>query len=134
MCLIYFITRWTQCSLFIVKSIKLGWTRKVWLKITTLVILSPFLFPPKKQVRRKGEWIAKIKIKSHAFLLDLIKNRRNNWTQTVTFVNCHQWMTKLKGMLLTTTLIILFPFSLPSLKKREKEKENEKITYNAYFA
>ena len=31
---------------------------------------SPFLFPPKKEGRRKGEWIAKIVIKSHAFLLD----------------------------------------------------------------
>ena len=30
-----------------------------------------------------------------------------------------------KVWLLTTTLVIPFPFSLPSLKKREKEKENE---------
>ena len=31
---------------------------------------SPFLFRPIKQGRRKGEWIAKIVIKIHAFLLD----------------------------------------------------------------
>ena len=34
---------------------------------------SPFLFPPKKEERRKREWIAKNLIKSPAFLLDHVK-------------------------------------------------------------
>ena len=41
------------------------WRRKFdWLKIKT------FLYPPKQDRRRKGEWIAKIVILSHPFLLD----------------------------------------------------------------
>ena len=39
-------------------------SRKAWHLTTTFVI--------KKEGRRKGEWIAKIMIKSHAFLLDPI--------------------------------------------------------------
>ena len=35
---------------------------------------SSFLFPPKKEGRRKGEWIAQIVILSHAFLLNQIKS------------------------------------------------------------
>ena len=34
------------------------------------LFFSPFLFPLKKEVRRKGEWMSKSVIKSHAFLLD----------------------------------------------------------------
>ena len=34
------------------------------------VFFPPFLFPPKKEGRRKGAWIEKLLIKSHAFLLD----------------------------------------------------------------
>ena len=42
-----------------------GFWPRLWL------FFSPFLFPPKKK-RRKGECIAKIEIKSHDFLLDLL--------------------------------------------------------------
>ena len=45
--------------------------RKAWLLTTTFLFFSSFLFPPKKEGRRKGKWIAEIVIKSHAFLLDL---------------------------------------------------------------
>ena len=40
------------------------------LKSRFWLFFSPFLFPPKKEGRRKGEWIAKIVILSHTFLLD----------------------------------------------------------------
>ena len=40
------------------------------LKSRLWLFFSPFLFPPKKEGRRKGELIAKIVILSHAFLLD----------------------------------------------------------------
>ena len=38
--------------------------------ISPCLFFSPFLFPPNKEGRRKGELIAKIVIKSHVFLLD----------------------------------------------------------------
>ena len=48
-------------------------SRKAWLLTTTLFILFHFYLPSlKKEGRRQGERIAKIVIKSHAFLLDLI--------------------------------------------------------------
>ena len=54
-------------------------SRKVLLLTTTLVIFSLFLL--KKVERRKGEWIANIVIKSHAFLLDHPDARLNtNYT------------------------------------------------------
>ena len=53
-------------------------SRKEWLLTMTLAILFSFLFPLKKEGRRKGERIAKIKIKSHAFLLDLQWPFRSN--------------------------------------------------------
>ena len=40
------------------------------LKLRLWLFFSRFLFPPKKEGRRKGEWIAKIVFLSHAFLLD----------------------------------------------------------------
>ena len=55
-------------------------SRKAWLLTTTLVILFLFfssLFK-KKEERIKGEWIAKIVMKSHAFLLNLYFNRKDN--------------------------------------------------------
>ena len=43
------------------------------LKSRLWLFFSPFLFPPKKQGERKGEWIGKIVILSHAFMLDLYR-------------------------------------------------------------
>ena len=40
------------------------------LKSQLWLFFFPFLFPPKKDGRGKGEWIAKIMILSHAFLID----------------------------------------------------------------
>ena len=34
----------------------------------------PFLFPPKREGRRKGKWISKVVVKNNAFLLDLKSN------------------------------------------------------------
>ena len=45
---------------------------KIEQKGMTFLILFPFLFPPKKEGRRKGE-LAKIVIKGHDFLLDPIQ-------------------------------------------------------------
>ena len=48
-------------------------SRKAWLLTSTLVNLFPFsLRSSKNEGRRKGEYIAKIVIKSHAFLLDRV--------------------------------------------------------------
>ena len=46
-------------------------SRKAWLKITTFAILFNFSSLLKNEGRKKGERIAKIRILSHAFLLDL---------------------------------------------------------------
>ena len=42
------------------------------LKSQLLLLFSPFLFPPKKEGRGKGEWIKKIVNLRHVFLLDQI--------------------------------------------------------------
>ena len=49
------------------------------LKLRLWLFFSPFLFPPKKEGRRKGECIAKIVILSHAFLDHHFHQHPNLW-------------------------------------------------------
>ena len=57
-------------SLYIYLSMDQAERHDIWPRLW--LFFSPFLSPSKKEGRRKGEWIARIIIKSHAFLLDHI--------------------------------------------------------------
>ena len=67
-------------------------------------------------------------------VLKLFTLRPSDLITTLTYVRRNNFVFSRKECLLTTTLVILFPLYLPSLKKREKEKENElvKIVINGH--
>ena len=66
--------------------------RKAWLLTTTFLFFPSFLFPPKKEGRRKGKWIAEIVIKSHAFLLDLCLYYTAGVLSSIDFDGVHLWL------------------------------------------
>ena len=62
---VYLLTRLSiYLSVYTYRAERHDFWPRLWL------FFSPFPYPPKKEGRRKGEWLAKIVIKSHAFLLD----------------------------------------------------------------